>query len=208
MKKNPIIFTLLTAISSMALLTLSCSEKNEDNAPTSNPRYAQTNNLSPGNPNHVESIDEDNISSMEQDGVVMTYCLLNSKGDTTAVFAEGEEIIFDLKIENTTDQPIYFPEGPGFWGYDTFRVYTSEGEDCGISWTYIEDWTMEMKYFWPNTPKHYQCPWYSEEVIKPTYPFVFKPTAKRLKKGSYYTEAYSNFENEIKLYCKLNFKIE
>ena len=195
MKQFYFVLTLFASISFIAVLSSSCSDKDEEgNAGI--------------NPNTETPEERIAVSSCEKDGIVMTYCLHNSKNETTVTFSEGEEIIFDLQIENKTEQAIYLPEGPGFLGYNTFRVFTREGEDCGISWSYPEYWTTVMKYLWPSTPKHYQCPWYSDEIIKATYPFYFQPTAKRLTKGRYYTEAYCHFENEIDLYCKLNFNIE
>lgn len=200
MKKFYFVLPLFASISFIVVLSSSCSDKEDDNK--MNTIEKEDDNKDDDNKN------KEIVSSCEKDGIVMTYCLHNSKNETTVTFSEGEEIIFDLQIENKTEQAIYLPTGPGFLGYNTFRIFTKEGEDCGISWSYPEYWTMEMNYLWPSTPEHYQCPWYSDEIIKATYPFYFQPTAKRLTKGCYYTEAYSNFENEIKLYCKLNFNIE
>ena len=69
------------------------------------------------------------VSAIERDGVIMTYALLNSQGDTTMTFREGENIFFDLTIENTTDEHIYIPGGPRTLGYNTFRVFTTTGKD-------------------------------------------------------------------------------
>lgn len=148
------------------------------------------------------------VSSVEKDGVVMTYCLLNSKSDTAVTFAKGEEIIFDLTIENTTDRHIPIPGGPGTLGNNTFGVYTIEGEKCGVSWIYIRDWTAEMPYLWPLTTYHYQCPWYNEDVIKATYPFNFKSPRKKLSRGHYYTEAHCYLSSGTTLYSKIYFTIK
>lgn len=197
MKKFYFVLPLFASISFIAVLSSSCSDKDEEGNAGINP-----NTVTP----------EESIAvSAEQEGVVMTYCLLNSNGKPTTTFSEGEEITFDLKIENTTENTIYLPDGPAFLGYNTFRIFTREGEDCGISWSYPEHWTKEMKLLLPSNPKHYQCPWYSDESIKATYPFYFQPTAKRLTKGSYYTEAHCYFKNGTELTelcCIFNFNIE
>ena len=149
----------------------------------------------------------DSVRIAENDGVIMTYSLLNATGDTTSVFSEGEEIIFDLKIENSTDKHISIPNGPEWLGYNTFRVYTSDGKDCGTSWTYVQDWTAEMRYLWPHTAYSYQCPRYSESIVKASAPFIFSPSPKKLSKGAYYTEAHCKINDSTSLYCKLRFNI-
>lgn len=150
----------------------------------------------------------DSVLIAEHDGVIMTYSLQNAVGDTTAVFSEGEEIIFNLKIENTTDQHIPIPMGPEWLGQNTFRVYTSDGKDCGTSWTYIQEWTYEKRYLMPHTAYCYVCPRYSESIVKASAPFVFSPTSKKLSKGGYYTEAYCKLNDSTTLCCKLRFNIK
>ena len=148
------------------------------------------------------------VSAIERDGVIMTYALLNSQGDTTMTFREGENIFFDLTIENTTDEHIHIPGGPRTLGYNTFRVFTTSGKDCGTSWSYVEDWTMRAALLCAQTTYHYQCPWYNDSNIKPIGPFVLKASHKKLTKGTYFTEAYCYLSNGTTLYCKLWFKIE
>ena len=200
---------LFVAIASATLSTSSCSN-DEDNKKNAKPSQGviETKADSTNTENKADTTNYVSISMDEKDGIIMTLCLLNSAGDSTVTFCEGEEIIFDLKIENTTDEHISIPGGPWTLGYDTFRVYTVEGEDCGVSWTYIEDWTEEMSYLWPFTTYHYQCPWYSDSVMKATYPFIFKPSQKELIKGCYYTEAYCHINDETTLYCKIHFTIK
>jgi len=199
MRKNISFFILIGAILSIIVFELSCSGKEDNNVDIIIGPDIDNNNK----PN-ITGI----VASTEKDGVVMTYCLLNTKGDTTLTFSEGEEIIFDLQIENTTEQPIYFPDGPSFLGYDTFRIYNDDGIDFGVSWTYPPVWTYDMKYLWPSTPKHYQCPWYSDDVIKATFPFIFSPSTIRLICGSYFTGAYCHLKNGTILSCNLSFNIQ
>lgn len=148
------------------------------------------------------------VSKMEKDGVIMTYCLLNSKGDTTVSFTEGEEIIFNLDVENTTNDIIWPPGGPNTFGYNTFRVYTAKGKNCGVSWTYVEDWTGTETVLRPLSSKSYQCPWYSDALTKATCPFIFKSSGVNLTRGNYYTEAFCSFGNGINLYGILQFTIQ
>lgn len=148
------------------------------------------------------------ISSTEKEGVVMTYSLLNSKGDTTFFFSKGEEIVFDLRIKNTTDKHIPIPGSSKTLGYNTFRIYSDDGKDFGVSWSYMEDWTEEIPYLWPQIDYHYQCPWYSDATIKASYPFVFNPSKKKLTKGHYFTEAFCYLSSGTTLYCIIHFNIQ
>ena len=138
----------------------------------------------------------------------MTLSTLNSEGEPTIYFSEGEEIIFDLKIENTTNDNFLIAGGPKTLGYNTFRVFTLAGEDCGTSWTYPLAWVFIIEYLGAKTTRNYQCPWYSEEVIKATSPFIFKPSNKRLTRGTYFTEAYYNLDNGTVLHCVHYFNIK
>ena len=182
---------LFLGISFLALFASSCSSNDDDN----------------GNLDKLPTLYR-KIFTTEREGVVMTFCLLNSKGDTTVTFAPGEEIIFDLKIENTTDENILLAGGPFTLGYNTFRIFTLAGEDCGTSWTYPHVWTKEMPYLFAYRTYHYQCPWYSEDVIKATSPFIFKSPGKRLTRGSYFTEAYCHLDNGTVLHCIHYFNVQ
>ena len=192
-------FFFSVAITSTGLFMLSCSD-NDDNT---------ENNVKPSPSVFENEADTTNLVSMvEKDGIIMSLCLLNSAGDSAVTFSEGEEIIFDLKIENTTEKDVSIPDGPSMMGYDTFRVYTVNGEDCGVSWSYITMWEERPPYLFSSTSFHYQCPWYSDDIIKATSPFLFNPSRKKLTKGSYYTEAYCHINDETTLYCKIHFSIK
>ena len=189
MKRLFFALSLFAGILSIALLTLSCSDNDDDK---NKPLLTLT----------------DTFSSATKDGVVMTLSTLNSEGEPTLYFSEGEEIIFDLKIENTTEEYLGKPGGPWTLGYNTFRVFTLAEKDCDTSWSYPQDWTAVKEYLGPYSSEHYQCPWYSEEVIKATSPFIFKPSNKRLTRGTYFTEAYYNLDNGTVLHCVHYFNIE
>lgn len=202
MKKFVFVWSILAIILFPFVITLSCSDSDAPHDNGVEPLPTDT--------LRIDSLPEigEKVCSIENGGIIMTYCLINIQGDTTVTFSEGEEIIFNLSIRNTTNDYVSIPGFSNTLGYNTFRVFTSSGTDCGVSWSYVQKWTKEMPYFLPQMTYHYQCPWYSDDTIKATEPFVFKESPKALTRGYYFTEAYCYLDDGATLYCKVNFNIE
>lgn len=106
---------------------------------------------------------------LRQDGILVKFCLLNERGDTTRTFAEGENIILDLTIINNRDKPLlYGPPQP--FGLNTFRIFSKGGMDMGIPWIYYEDWPDNLYHLEGGGMLHYQCPWYGDTPHLPHLP--------------------------------------
>lgn len=198
----------IVALLSTLITSLSCSNDEGNSEIKKDPINSNTEATADTLPDNVTDSVPENVFYIEKEGIVMYFALLNLQGIPAVTFSEGEEIIFDLKIKNTTDTIISHPGGPNTLGYNTFRVFTNDGEDYGVSWTYTDKWYKNMPYFYPQTTYHYQCPWYSDDVVKASYPFIFKSSSNKLAKGGYYTEAYCHFGQETILSCKINFDIK
>ena len=122
------------------------------------------------------------------------YSLKNELGFTTSTFKEGENIIFDVTINNNTGYRLQLGEERMILQSAT-SIYRSDGEFVenpynGISMTY-EYRTMTIE---PNGSMHWSSPWIINEsylrslgVEQPELVLNNIPLKRPLLKGTYYS---------------------
>ena len=173
MKKYFLIFALMLMAMGLSFTVVSCS---------SDDTY-----MYDGNQQDILTNNEGNIK----------FRLLNQDGVETTVFKKGENIIFDLSIENNTDVNwtlVYgFKGGDIVLGEDFFCVYKANGEYIGVPWSgmFCEESLQQEWIYLPHSIVHIKCPWYMDSSI-----WIGNPLCKGtvsgedwpvLSEGSYYT---------------------
>ena len=103
----------------------------------------------------------ESVFDMVKDSIAVSFRLENEKGDSTTVFAEGEDIIFDLTIKKIGKEINYVTTNfQDILGNDFFRVYTLDGKDLGMSWRYNEKQeAVLIHYFHPGVTYYFKCSW-------------------------------------------------
>lgn len=139
-------------------------------------------------------IPTEDVFTLTRDSVQVDFRLINEQGDTTTLFREGEDIIFDLKVVNTSLLWIHAGDYDDFLSKDLFRVFTDDGRNKGVCWHFPYDWLggdqVEHDFGLVSMiPAHFQCSWQGRAVSKPTYPLVQLKETKALPQGEYYVMA-------------------
>jgi hypothetical protein len=123
-----------------------------------------------------------NTFPQAKDSVVVDFLLLNEHGDTTTVFNEGEDIIFDLSITNYMSTSLTYVL-PQLFGDNTFRVYTLNDEDCGLPWLSDRDWEDILRTLLSGRKLHYQCSWYGHSESQYHFPAPKNNNTQHLEAG-------------------------
>lgn len=167
------------------------------------------------NDDNAFDIPSEDVLFAEQGDVQVEFKLFNEAGENTTTFAEGEDIIFDLIICNTGDEPIPIDYSPSYLGENTFRVYTSKGKDMGVPWAYYVDWDKRGHYLisgrelFSEGDQHIRCPWYgSNTADQLSFPGYLKEDNPHLSSGSYYTTAYVHVNEQMNFHCGIHFVIQ
>jgi len=137
---------------------------------------------------------------VEQNGIGITFCLLNDQGQPATVFRQGENFKFNLAIANNvkTDTSMYivsdFLKNPGL-----FRVFSSNGYTIGqpVKWDGMdkitdvinqiklgEKWDMEIP--WHET-RGTELPFDYHNLIHILQHYFMGLDMQPLSKGKYYT---------------------
>lgn len=131
-------------------------------------------------------------TSVVKDSVRVDFSLTNSRGDTTATFSYGEDIVFDLKVQAQTsdwlsygNDYVLFESGEDY----LFRVRSEEGEDFGSPVSMSEIGELVGIYMARNLPpRHFRSSWLG--AFKPSYPLKYSSRQKSpLPRGRYFVEA-------------------
>ncbi len=118
--------------------------------------------------------DKLDVTSNIEGNIVFNLCDITMKPKMT--FIEGENIVFDMAIENTSDKDFCLRRG--FEGGDLilddrfFCVYNEKGEPVGTPWTgvFCEDINIDVWYYPAHTTRHIICNW-NYEMIGSSHPF-------------------------------------
>ena len=150
-------------------------------------------------------VPSEDVFTQTCDSVRVDFHLLNERGDTTTVFREGEDIIFDLTIQNLGHSSIAYGLDKDLLGPDIFRVYTADGRNCGTACTYDEFNLLVAGSLLKDYPFHWQVSWRGK--FTPRYPFdkTYKGN-NHLSSGMYYTVAPITC-GHIRTKCQIHFQI-
>ena len=126
--------------------------------------------------------------------VDLRFRLLDSDGNEKTAFSEGEDIVFELAINNRSNSAMYynlkFEGGDIAWGEDFFMVYREDGEVIGKPWNTMWCLFSGQKTF--LVPERFVASWQGKPEIPLSYPLCLirdgLPESKPLPKGNYYTK--------------------
>ena len=122
------------------------------------------------------------------------YSLRNEKGITTSTFKEGENIYFDVTINNTTEYELHLGESRAILCRSA-SIFRSDDEYVGNPFDHM-DMTMEyrMMTIEPHGNRHWYCPWtFDERYVRslgydqPEQLIKTLSLKEPLPKGTYYS---------------------
>ncbi len=132
-------------------------------------------------------------SSNDPEGnVVVNFTTQDETGMAKTTFKEGENIVFDLEIDNKSDIAfVYlrsFEEGSDLvLDRDFFCVYDISGNRIGTPWTGMfceyslqKEWIIEA-----HSKYHIRCPWLLSEACYPSHPLCKGDDNRALPAGTY-----------------------
>lgn len=151
-------------------------------------------------------IPSEDVFTQIRDSVRVDFNLLNERGDTTTVFHEGEDIIFDLSIWTSANCPIEFGSDKELLGKDVFRVFSSKGKDLGTAGIFTELNLFPYGSLVKDYPLKWQYSWFGR--FRPKYPFSADYYRNALPKGDYYTIAPIHIHNINVIICSIHFTIQ
>lgn len=144
--------------------------------------------------------------------IIVNFQLQNEDGVECYDFHEGENIIFRLEIKNNTNDDAILPSIVDIIGYNTFHVYSKNGEDMGMPWdelvtNYLPHYIIEA-----HSSAVKICPWFnipSLAINGHEYSGCFYKMDEKtpLPKGEYYSKFDIKLENKI-VTCNRTFKIQ
>lgn len=143
----------------------------------------------------------------DEEDVKVEFSLLNDTGSKTTIFKVGENITFDLKVTNQTNEMVYLTDTLNAKEIiKAFFIYTANGKVVG---TPYDMQTSDKAYIPQKSSIHWQACW----MIKPTErdedyydPFFIENIKEPLPQGDYYTLFSYIYKGERKEY-RLSFKI-
>lgn len=113
---------------------------------------------------------DDDEEELPQEGLVVTLTLMNTDGEETAKFNEGDDVCFCLKFQNNSQAAVTLPEIPTMIGYTPsspalkfMRVFADDGRVVGYPYSGIQidnpvsieaHSVVEWRMFWLPT---YDC---------------------------------------------------
>ena len=191
MKKIPC-FAFLSAILLPCAVISSCGNDDEQQQDTPTPAPV----LVPG----------ESVFDMVKDSIAVSFRLVNEKGDTTTVFTEGEDIIFDLTITKIGKEINYVTTNfQDILGNDFFRVYTLDGKDLGMSWRYPKiRQEVLIHYFHPGVTYYFKCSWLGHVSHYPMEAYPQEP----LPAGQYRVVAPVWIGNDTTLPLEIYFTVK
>lgn len=143
----------------------------------------------------------------DEEDVYVEFSLRNDTGKKATTFKVGENITFDLRVTNHTDETVYLTDTLNAKEIiKAFFVYSANGKIVGTPY----DWqTSEEAYVQNNSSIHWQACW----IIKPTEcdedyydPFFIKSIKEPLPQGDYYSVfsfIYNGERKEYRVYFKI-----
>lgn len=141
-----------------------------------------------------------------KDSIVMELRLLGESGEVQRVFAEGENVIFELSITNNSSRDVRVPS-PEKLLSDAFHVYSSQGDDLGNAFQYILPIYSEYTLIKQGETCRFVCPWYYSPSIMPNSIMV-KPEEEEvpfLSKGEYFTKFDVKLNDQTTISCRQDF---
>ena len=182
MKKN-----LLLVMSAAMMLTIgisSCSSSDDDDVDKQ--QSAE---------NKTDEPQSDCEASVSTDVYRIEYSLKNENGDRTTIFKEGENIVFDVTIHNTTQYKLSLADERDFL-MGSMSVFSIDGEYVGNPFEEIF-FTDELRWvpIDANSSLHWSCSWVYDDRYAhddrygSPLPYFKKcnTTFKPLPKGTYYS---------------------
>ena len=138
----------------------------------------------------------EDVFTLTCDSVQMEFHLLNERGDTTTVFNEEEDIIFDLKLVNQSKVNRTIGRIHELFPYGLFQVYNSDGLYIGRAYSFPEELYGDGDkndgpfYLFPHFGSlQFQCSWNENNDKRTNTPFQYNSRLPRLNQGDYYTTA-------------------
>ena len=113
------------------------------------------------------SSDDDELTGYQatfhSDAYSLGYGLRNEKGDWTRTFKEGENIIFDVTVNNKTRYELHLADERDVL-FRAMSVYRSDGEYVKNPWE-STFYTMELRWLTveAHSRLHWSCPWIYDE---------------------------------------------
>lgn len=161
-------------------------------------------------------LDIDTAPAQDYNGICIDFKLLNSDSVAIKTFKEGENILFNLEIENRRDTVVYMPTVT-ILAEDMFHVYSAYGRDYGKPWDWLQT-GLAVTLFFPKTSKVFCYSWLGEIDTDPSSPderqsrhsFAnFRRASVRapLPKGDYFTQFEMEIDGGKKIVCRKDFKV-
>ena len=142
------------------------------------------------------NVPSEDAFTLTRDSVRVDFLLLNERGDTTTVFREGEDIVFDLKVTNHSSKAHNIGLITNMFTNYLFRVYSEYGRDFGMSFHYPDDMVGDGDIvsgpgydLLSGSTYHCLCSWKGNKEIYTYAPFHHNSNTPTLYKGRYYTIA-------------------
>jgi hypothetical protein len=144
----------------------------------------------------------------DSDSVQIKLSLVNEDSKETTTFNVGENITFQVKIMNESNEMVYLPgKSPSIGTISTeiFGVYSMDGNLIGVPYDILSENDTEIQ---PHQSLTLTCCWlmYPQKPSKDYQPFIVDKIKKPLKAGNYYTTFPLVIGNQTEIY-KIDFKI-
>ena len=144
----------------------------------------------------------------DSDSVQIKLSLVNEDSKETTTFNVGENITFQVKIMNESNDKVYIPcksASTGTIPSEIFGVYSMDGNLIGVPYDILSENDTEIQ---PHQSLTLTCCWlmYPQKPSKDYQPFIVDKIKKPLKAGNYYTTFPLVIGNQTEIY-KIDFKI-
>lgn len=142
--------------------------------------------------------------------VGVDFRLLNENGEPSTTFNYGDDICFDLVVDNRSDSPLAIGANSGadtgpniVLGKDLFKVYSEQGEYVGVPWTSIGA-SYVFVAISPKETAHLSCHWMAQKAQRP---IEKNAQAEPLPRGKYYTQFEVTLYGSQKVKCRKEFSV-
>lgn len=144
----------------------------------------------------------------ETENIQIKLSLVNENGEETTVFNVGENIYFQIKIVNESDNMISIPGKSAPNGSilsDVFGIFSMNGDLIGTPYDSLSEYDTEIL---PHQSLTLTCCWlmYPEKKAKDYYPFIVNKIKIPIEAGDYYTSCPLSIGNHDERY-RVDFKI-
>ena len=144
----------------------------------------------------------------DSDSVQIKLSLVNEDSEETTMFNVGENITFQIKIMNESNDKVYLPSKSASTGTiptEIFGVYSMDGNFVGVPYDVLSEYDSVIQ---PHQSLTLTCCWlmYPQKPSKDYQPFIVDKIKKPLKAGNYYTTFPLVIGDQTEIY-KIDFKI-